>query len=205
MGKKIAIGCLSVFALLAVAGGIIGYVFIYRPMQQAIRGVQQFSQIAELDNQVRNRNNFTPPGDGVLTQVQLDRYLSVQAQMRAQLQHRVAALDEKYQEISRSERDPGFREVMESYSDLLGLIVEAKRAQVAALNQHNFSLQEYAWVRREVFRAAALPLTQLDLGELAGAGVELPETTAVPEENIRLLEPHRDNLEETLGLAFFGL
>jgi hypothetical protein len=198
MGKKIAIGCLSVFALLAVAGGIIGYVFIYRPMQQAIRGVQQFSQITELDNQVQNRNSFTPPGDGVLTQAQLDRYFSVQA-------HRVAALDEKYQEISRSARDPGFREVIESYSDLLGLILEAKRAQVAALNQHNFSLQEYTWVRREVFRAAALPLTQLDLSELASAGVELPETTAVPEENIRLLEPYRDNLEETLGLAFFGL
>lgn len=205
MGKKIAIGCLSVFALLAVAGGIIGYVFIYRPVQQAARSVQQFNQLAELERQVQNRSSFTPPADGVLTQVQLDRYLSVQGQMRAQLAHRVAELDAKYQEISRSERDPGFRELMAGYADLLGLVVEAKRAQVAALNQHNFSLQEYAWVRREVFRAAALPLSQLDWSELTGSSVQLPETTAVPEANIRLLAPYRDNLEEMLGLAFFGL
>jgi hypothetical protein len=205
MGKKIAIGCLSVFALLAVAGGIIGYVFIYRPVQQAARSVQQFNQLAELERQVQNRSSFTPPADGVLTQLQLDRYLSVQGQMRAQLAHRVAELDAKYQEISRSERDPGFRELMAGYADLLGLVVEAKRAQVAALNQHNFSLQEYAWVRREVFRAAALPLSQLDWSELTGSSVQLPETTAVPEANIRLLAPYRDNLEEMLGLAFFGL
>lgn len=205
--KKFAIGCLGVFVVLAAVGGFFAYKYIVRPVQGVVKNAEQFSQIADLNKQVNNSSSFTAPADGVLSQEQLDRFLAVQAGMKEKLATTVQQLDEKYKQIEAQDRNPNFKELMTAYSDLLKLVLEAKRVQVQELNDQNFSLAEYSWVKREAIRATGIPFSYLDLTQLTSENaVQAPaETSTVPEANVKLLEPYKDKLEETFGLAFFGL
>ncbi len=206
--KKFLIGCLTVFVLLGAVGGFLAYRFVIRPVQGVVRNLEQLEQVGELNKRVTNTASFTVPSDGILQESQLNRYLAVQENMKASLSETVKELDEKYKGFDNEELTlSNVREFFGAYQDILKLVLEAKEVQVAALNEQNFSLQEYAWVKREALRAAALPFTQLDLSEFSGdLNIKLPELTQnIPEENIQLLEPYRENLEDVIGLAFFGL
>jgi len=104
-----------------------------------------------------------------------------------------------------------------AYKDLAGVIVEAKRAQVAALNQHNFSVAEYEWTRQRIYEAAGIPINadfeKIVRGVAEGkppaaenqtsASSEAPVST--PEKNRQLVTPHLKGLGERAGLAAFGL
>lgn len=206
--KKFLIGCLTVFVLLGAVGGFLAYRFIVRPVQGVVQNLEQLEQVGELNKRVTNTAAFTVPSEGILQESQLNRYLAVQESMKTSLSETVQELDEKYKGFDNEELTlSNVREFFGAYQDILKLVLEAKEVQVAALNEQNFSLQEYAWVKREALRAAALPFTQLDLSEFSGdLNIDLPELTQdIPEENIRLLEPYRENLEDVIGLAFFGL
>jgi hypothetical protein len=92
-------------------------------------------------------------------------------------------------------------------------VVDGKRAQVAALNDTGFSLEEYSWVRQQVYAAAGLALAQMDLRDIANAAqsgereipVEKTEAGDVPERNRELVKPYADKLREWLAFGFFGL
>ncbi|MGI9175298.1 MAG: hypothetical protein ACR2GR_08270 [Rhodothermales bacterium] len=99
---------------------------------------------------------------------------------------------------------------------MMGVITEAKRIQVEALNRQDFSLEEYAWVRREAYRAAGLPVLNVGLMEAVEAAQNgnteaLTQQTlsgdslSAPEPNRRLVQAHQEQLERMAGLAFFGL
>ncbi len=209
--KRFLIGCLGVFAVLLVAGGIAAYLFLVRPARQLINSVQQLRQIEQLDSRVQDRSVFTPPANGHLDQAQVDRYLLVQESIRTQLAGRVDQLEEKYDDFQTENGRPRIRQLVNAYSDLFGLIREAKEAQVEALNDQDFSLSEYAWVKDEVLSAAGYTMSGFSLAaiaEAASSGEELaPPTLAreVPQENLELLENYKDRLEEVIGLVFFGL
>jgi hypothetical protein len=88
------------------------------------------------------------------------------------------------------------------------LIVDAKEAQVDALNANGFSLGEYAWVRGQVIRAAGFSAYQVDLAALAADGDDdlVRELEAdVPAANVALVAPYAEELEQFLPLAAFGL
>ncbi len=206
--KKFIIGCLTVFVILGAVGGFLAYRFVIRPVQGVVQNLEQLEQVGELNKRVSNTAAFTAPSDGILQESQLSRYLAVQENMKVSLSETVKELDAKYQDFDNEEFTlSNVREFFGAYQDILKLVLEAKEVQVAALNEQNFSLQEYAWVKREALRAAALPFTQLDLSEFsADLNIDLPELSQnIPEENIQLLEPYRENLEDVIGLAFFGL
>ena len=209
--KKFLVGCLISFAVLLVAGGIAGYVFLWRPIRAIAQLPAQLQQIQQLDSRVQNRADFTPPAGGLLEASDVDRYLRVQESMRDDLAGRMEELDRKYDQLQTADGRPRFRQIMNAYADLFGLIGEAKEAQVAALNAEGFSLDEYAWVKGEVLAAAGLPVTGFDLSAIADAarsGRELEAPTLsreVPEANLELLAPYKDRFEELVGFAYFGL
>ena len=210
--KKFAIGCLGLILVLSIAGGIAGYIFVYRPAKKAITStidnVKQLEQISELNKQLKNQSSFTIPADKTLTEKQVDRYMAVQKIMRDNLETDFDTLEEKYKDIK---EEPNVRDIiklMSGYSDLIRIILDAKKTQVAALNSNGFSLGEYEWVKRQVFAAAGQTLTSIDLSKIASGDSNPTEVllpTNIPEQNVELLKKYKDNLEDYMGLAFFGL
>ena len=208
--RRFLIGCLAVFALLFVGGGIVAYVFLWRPAQQVVQTVREFQRVDELNAQVRNSTPYRPPDHGLLTEEQLDRYLAVQRDMRA-------ALEEDYQDLRLrieaidAQQMPGPRQLLNAYRDIASLILDAKRAQVLALNEHRFSLAEYDWVRTQTVAALGYAgYASFDLQELVSAAQQgedpvRPGQVDVPPENAALVDQHRDELEELIGFAFVGL
>ncbi len=217
--KKVAIGCLAVLVIVLVVGGILGYIFIYRPASGYIASLRQLGEVAEIDKQVANRSPFAAPESNELTAQMVTRFAAVQEGIQQALGPRFAELKTKYDYLDRLQkeqhREPSFTEAMGALKDLVGVFVLAKRAQVDALNKAKFSLDEYSWVRSRVYTAAGLPFSQMDLAHL-GDAVKQGRTDfqfekaasdePVPAGNKELVKPLLDKLQnEWVSLAFFGL
>lgn len=214
--KKVVIGCLAVALLVAVAGGFGAYYFIYRPAKSMVGSVAQLQDVPKIATQVRNRAPFTPPSNGELTGEAVDRFMKAQEAIKARLGERVKDLDAKYKAMSGADDNApaSFGDAMSAMKDLGALVIEAKRVQVDALNQHGFSLAEYEWVRGAVYAAAGVPV-QADFTEFVQKASRGEVTSAetmteaaggeVPEANRALVAPHVKVLTENVGLAFFGL
>jgi hypothetical protein len=220
--KKFAIGCLIVLAVFTVLGGV-GLYFAYnrfiRPGIEMAGSVKELTKLADIDKQVRNTAAFTPPANGDLTPEMVDRFVKVQQQMQATLGPRMAELKAKYDQIDRSlsgeKRTASLREVATGLKDLASILIDAKTAQVEALNQQGFSLDEYGWVRGQVYAAVGVVAVGLDMKKLAAEaqagnlkGLSAPERGTigdVPERNKILVAPYEKPLKEWAALAFFGL
>ena len=106
-------------------------------------------------------------------------------------------------------------EIISAYRDLAAAYMDAKRAQVDALNRAGLSIEEYRWTRSQAYAALGMPLMDLDIARLIEDVKEGRQVTApafrmtVPAAGspatTRLAEPHRKALEANVGLAFFGL
>ena len=205
--RNVALGCLGFVVIAMLVGGFLTYRFVVRPVQNAVQSVERLGEIGELNERISNRSSFTIPTSGVLSEAQVERFLNVQASIREKMAGEFNALEEKYQDLESQDINiNNIRQVFSSYTDLFGLIRKAKEAQVEALNDHGFSLEEYSWVKQEALRAAGVVYSQFNLSELTGENrPELPVTDTIPQENVDLLEPYRDQVEEFIGLAFFGL
>lgn len=217
--KKLAIGCLAALAIVIVAGGILGYVFVWRPASGYIASLRQLGQVSEIDKQVANRSPFTAPSGNELTPEMLTRFASVQEGMQQSLGPRFAELKSKYDYLDRLQkeqnRQPTFAEAMGAMKDLVGAFVVAKRAQVEALNKTGFSLDEYSWVRSRVYNAAGLPVAQMDLARIASAARQgntqfqvdkAGSDEPIPDRNKELVKPYLERLQQQwVSLAFFGL
>ncbi len=215
--KKVALGCLGVVVLLGIVGGVLGYVFVWRPARAYITSFKQLGELADIDKTVTNKASFTPPDNGELTEAQVARFVKVQEAMESRLGARNAELKAKYDQLESQQkgenRQPTFTEAMGALRDLTGIIVEAKHAQVDALNASGFSLEEYAWVRGQVYAAAGLPFSEMDLARLASAAQsgsrEVPTTevggSEVPEVNKALVKPYVEKLQQWMMLGVFGL
>jgi len=68
-------------------------------------------------------------------------------------QELLAEIREKTQN---NQRELTFAEFTSVLSDLSGIYMDARRAQVDALNVHKFSDAEYTWVRNRVYEAAGM-------------------------------------------------
>ena len=215
--KKVLISVLVVMLLIGVAGAAAGYYFIYRPAKAYVANLAQLQEIPKLDAQVRNKAAFTAPAGGELTEERVKRFLSTQQAVQAQLGSRIEQIEEKYQTITTSragqpEREVSLPEALRLLKDLSGLVVEAKRAQVEALNQHNFSLPEYEWTRSQVYAAAGIPVdayfTHIMREVAAGREPSFQNdgvVLQVPDKNRELVKPFVTELGDRAGLVFFGL
>ncbi len=208
-GNPVLVGCLVTLAVVLIAGGAAAYYFIGRPALAAFNAARDIGRIQQIEGRVSNRQSYSPPATGVLTQQQVDRYLAVSRQVMRRLENRVEVLEERYQDLD--EVGPGFagfRQAASAWADLLRLVAEAKQTQVDALNAERFSLSEYSWVRSQVLRAAGFSYFEVDLAALvdqAGDATTLSENDPVPPQNAALVAPHAQELERLLPLAVFGL
>jgi hypothetical protein len=212
--KKLAIGCLIVFAAIVVVGGTLGYFFVWKPLVVPFR---QLAELPAIEKQITNTASFTPPDSGELTQEFVGRFVKVQEAMEKSLGPTFAQLKTKYDAMDKviksEDRQASAIEGLTALKDLSTIIVQGKRAQVEALNAAGFSLAEYAWVRGAVYAAAAIPLAQVNFTDIAKAAREggtdivkpAPEITDVPERNKELVAPYAEKLKEWVALGFFGL
>jgi hypothetical protein len=225
MAKKIVLGCAVALVLGAVGGGLLLYQFVYKPGREALRAggdaIESWSRVEEierLNDGVEDRSPFTPPDDGLLTADQVERFAGVLRRVREDLGPRWEVLESRYGAGSRPGEEPGLEEVVGLWRDLGGLLVDAKRSQVDAVNAAGFSLGEYRWVREQVYLALGLQVVTVGLDqamELAreGAGERLEDLARhrrnLDEEaaarNLALVEPYRGELEEWAPLALLGL
>ena len=99
--------------------------------------------------------------------------------------------------------------------DLTAIVIQAKKAQVEALNGGGFSVREYEWVREQVYAAIGVSAVGFDMKKVAEEvkagnveGMTKPERGTVgdvPEANKTLVAPFEKQLKEWAPLAFFGL
>ena len=222
--KKLLAGCL-VIAVIGVVGFGVAIYWGYRaakPMiQSAGEYVQRARELGAIGDRVQNRTPFTPPASGELTAPQVDRFLAVQSRVRLVLGDRWSELTAKSEALKqRAEANRGadlsLAEVVGVFSNFTSIYMDARKAQVDALNVQKFSEDEYAWVRRRIYEAAGVQLAGgLDISaieKMAKAGgvegrVQMREipTPDVPQLNLDLVKPHTQKLKELVPLAFLGL
>lgn len=214
--KKLLLGCAVVAVLLVVVGGTAGYFFVYRPAKQYMASFSQLQEVPKLNAGIRNKSAFTAPANGELTPDRVDRFMKAQEAVRTKMGARLEELDAKYKTLDRERGEgepPHVADVMEALKDLGGLIVDAKRAQVAALNEQGFSQAEYEWTRAAMYQAVGIELQEgLEQAIRNATGDRDTMSDAidrvvpdVPEANRKLVEPFKDKLAENMTLAFFGL
>ena len=221
--KKVLGGCLALVLIGVVALGLAlfyGY-RAARPMIDNARGMlEQGREIASLSDRVTNKADYVPPATGELSESQVQRLLAVHAHVRqalgprwSELQTRAAAVESKAREGG---RDLSFTEIGAMLSEFGGLLREARRAHVDALNAEAFSSREYSWVKLRVFEAAGLEVARgIDWSSLedmikkgsAQSGVPVPPVRLpeVPENNRALVKAHIAELKEWMPLALLGL
>ena len=222
--KKLAIGCGILLVVLLVGGAVASYV-IYNKVKSTVAEFAALGEIPAIERGVRNSATFTPPESGELTEAQVARYVKVQGQVRTLLGSRFDEFKTKYAELSkRMDNDQGnvldvarrHRRVQATWRSTY---VDAKKAQVEALNRRDFSLERVplgapAGVRCR--RHAGDGLRRLeghrrrDIGQVAPAAAG-PEAGRArieptgPEVNKTLVAPHKKLLEDNAALTFFGL
>ena len=211
-GSKVLAGCLIAVAVVVVLLAGAAWWFVGRPISQVAKSAQELTRIGALDEQVVNRSSFTPPAGGVLDEQQLQRYVGVLESIRGSMEARFRELEERYEQVG-TER-PGLMDIPRmagAYADFIGLLGDARSAQVAAINEYGFSLEEYSWTRRSVLQAAGLNGADYDIGNfltaLGGEG-DLDRAGAavqVPEANRELVGQFREQLGELSVLAVLGL
>ena len=222
--KKIAVGCGLALLILTVTGAAGLYYFVYRPAKSFVASMTQLSEVAELDAKIANTRTFDPPADGALNQAQVTRFVAVQESMHTRLGARAREFEAKYKAMSEQEQPRSVSEVVNAYKDVFGLIAEAKRAQVDALNAQGFSLAEYAWVKTRFYEAGGVALSGVDFRELAGklqnGNLDALQKMAsgdadaapgdapgvgIPDVNRTLVAPSKDKMQAWFVYAAFGL
>jgi hypothetical protein len=207
--KNFAIGCFAVLLVLAVAGGGVAWFKFIKPgMEMASSFVELGEEFEQLNNSVENDGPYSPPEGATLDAEQLNRFLAAQGQMRQEIAGRMEELEAKFKAIDEQLNDQadmaGIAEAFGAYGDIADLLIFAKNAQVKALNAHDFSLGEYAWVRNQAYLAIGQSVRE-QMVQLPGASVPENLPDSVSEETVQLVEPHREELLQSLPLAYWGL
>lgn len=215
--KKLAIGCGVIVLLGCLALGGAAY-YTYRQARSMLAQFAEIGQVAEIERGVRVTSAYVPPASAELTAGQVERLLRVQDSVRTTLGARFNELESRYKAFA-DKKEPTMADapaLMAAYRDLSAAWMAAKRSQVDALNQAGLSLEEYRWIRDQVYRALGVPYMDLDVARIVDQ-IRQPSATvtqgeirgsvgpAGPEANRRLIEPYRKQLEQNLALAAFGL
>lgn len=215
--KKLAIGCGVALLVVGIAAAGVAW-YVYRSVASTVSQFTELGQIPELERDVRNTSTFTPPASEELTDAQIDKLLQVQGAIRERIGQRITEFETKYRTLAEKKEATvtDLPAIMRAYRDMAATWMDAKRAQVDALNRAGLSLAEYRWIRDQAYRALGMAYVDLDVGKLvddarrgitSNAPGELRgsvEPTG-PESNRQKLEKVRKTLEQNIALASFGL
>ena len=110
---------------------------------------------------------------------------------------------------------PTLTQLLSGLGDMSKVYLDARRAQVDALNTEKFSREEFSWVRLRVYQAAGIEaagyepreLERMIKGMASGAEVTVPDVDLpdAPAKNRELVKPHAKQILEWLAMASFGL
>lgn len=215
--KKLVIGCLGVLVICGIAAAAIGY-YVYRQVQPAFSALAELKAVPDIEGTLEVRG-YTPPESGELTEQQIERLLEVQKRLRARIGAKMSEFEARYKALAEKEKTSvgDLPELLNAYRDLAAGWLEAKRAQVEALNDLDMSLEEYKWIREQAYKAAGLAYVDLDVAAIVEdirSGVSSNDSRGQlrgsleptgPEVNRKLVERFKKLLEENLPLASFGL
>lgn len=217
--KKFAIGCGIVVVLFAAVGIGVSY-WLFRKVTTTVGEFAALSEVPALERTVRNSTTFEPPASGELTADQVERLARVQTAVRQRLGQRFEEMRTKYKAFMEDKREAtalDLPQLLSAYRDLASSWMDAKRAQVDALNAAQFSLDEYRWVRSQAYAALGLPIMEIDVAKIVD-DIKQGKTTDVgrgriigsagpsgPEVNRTLIEGVKKQLEDNAALASFGL
>ena len=214
--KKVAIGCAVLLVLGMVGAGGASYV-AYRKVSSTFAGFAELGSLPELEGSVRNQRPFEAPADGEPSREQIERVLEIQQAVRARLGDRADQIEHRYRRLLAKDSATAvdLPELMSAYRDLAAAYMDAKRAQVDALNRADLSLEEYRWTRSRAYAALGMSLMDVDVSRIiedvkagrqpAGPAYRLSGASTGSPAVRNLVEPHRKALEANVGLAFFGL
>jgi len=216
--KKLAIGCGIVVLLFGTAAAVASY-YLYRQIGGAVSQLSELAQVPELERSVTNQQAFTPPASGDLTRDQVERLVRVQSLIREHLGASAAAIESRYKALLEREQATmrDLPQLFSAYREIAAIWLEAKRRQVAALNDTGFSLDEYRWVRERAYAALGAPFVDVDVSRLIdglqrGESAEdlvtpQAQTDSEPSSaaNTNLVGAFRRQLEENIALAALGL
>ena len=214
--KKLAIGCAIVFVVVGVAVVGFGY-YGYMKVKSTVAQFAELGQVTDIEKGVKNQALFNAPDSREMTATQLDRLVQVQTRVKTRLGASGAEMERNYKSLTNKKETTvtDLPTLLAAYRDLAHALVDAKRAQVEALNEIGMSLDEYRWIRTEAYRALGVPFVDMDVSRIAErakngqtAGV-LQMNGALgdkgPEANVKLVEKYRKQLEDYMAMASFGL
>jgi hypothetical protein len=224
--RSLVSGC---FLFLVVVGiAVAGLLYVgYRNVRPYVESVSdlvgQVRSLEALGDAVANRSPFTAPVSGELTAAQVRRFIAVQREVQTQTGTRWTAMSDRLMVWERDEHEgaappPGAKVNPDTdllLSQLGQLMYDTRVTQVAGMNAQQFSVDEYAWVRRQVYAAAGLQVAEhLEWREMLeslrrSAGTATPADPAsrpplVPDVNRQLVAPHLESLKADLPYAMLG-
>lgn len=217
MIKKILIAIGVLVLLIIVAAGAAMY-YVYTKVAPTISQFAELSTLPDVEKSIRNRVKFDPPATAEISDRQIEKLVAVQAEVRKRLGARIDMMEAKYKTLADTQdatlKDAGT--LIRAYGDLAGTWMEAKRAQVDALNAADMSLAEYQWIREQAYRSLGMPFVDLDLKKLAedarqavpsdlSAEIRGSMSAEAMAANRARLAKFKKILEENLALAAFGL
>lgn len=214
--KKLAIGCGIVAGLLTLVIGL-GSCFVIHKTKQFVGGYAQLAEIPAMNAKILKQSSFEPPADGRMDPRQVERYMAVQLGMHDRLGERFKQLNDKYSQLSRDldqkGREANLGESLGAMNDLLSVLLDAKRAQVDALNAEGLSLGEYRWIRQQTLITLGRGGIGFNLESLAGNPANMATVLAMPaapdeqamQHNREILKPYDATMDQWLTLSFFGL
>jgi hypothetical protein len=216
--KKLAIGCGIVLLVVGIAVVGIGY-YGYVKVKGTVAQLAELGQFADIEKGVKNKSSFTPPASKELTAAQVDRLLQVQTRVHDKMGAGAAAMERNYKTLL--DKKDGTTNVTDlpallgAYKDLARLLVDAKRTQVDVLNELNMSIDEYRWIKSEVYHSLGVPFVDMDISQITertknGQTAGTLAFNGVPgdkplEANVKLVEKHRKQFEDNIAMASFGL
>jgi hypothetical protein len=216
MIRKVAIGCGVALVLTGLVAAALGY-YAYRQVSGTWTQFAALSQAPELEKGVRNQDVYVPPASEELTEAQLEKLVKVQADVRQRLGDRMTAFEAQYKMLV-EKKDASITDgpnILQAYADLATAWIDAKRAQVDALNATGLSLDEYRWIRDQSYRALGQPFVDMDVSKIIENARKGVETSAGemrgalgpqgPAANQARVAKFKKFLEDNLALASFGL
>jgi hypothetical protein len=216
--KKLAIGCgIAVLVIGVVVVGA-GY-YIYGKARSTSAQLAQLGQVHDIEQGVKVQTPFIVPASGELTQAQVDKLMKVTSRVHERLDKDMATFQSTYKALAEKKQATAadLPALMSAYRDLAADWLAAKKVQVDALNEVGLSLQEYRWIRSTCYAALDIPFADIDIGRIADQiknGEKTPNgyilvggafTGKGPESNVKLVSPYRQQLQDYMPLAAFGL
>jgi hypothetical protein len=214
--KKLAMGCAVLLVVAIIGASAVSYI-AYHKVSSTFAGFAELGSLPDLERSVRKQGPYTPPASGEPSPAQIQRLMEVQQAVRTRLGARAEEIERRYHTLLAKDSATvvDAPEIISAYRDLAAAYMDAKRAQVDALNRAGFSMEEYRWTRSRAYAALGVPLMDLDVARIiedvkegrqpaAPAYRMTVDTTGSPAAK-KLVEPHRKVLEANAGLAFFGL